>query len=135
VVAFRCYDPSGTRKRGFHVWYDGLLPEFRSAVDVVLELTGRDNTLEESGLFKPLRGKGRSLTEVLVDFEVDREEIHIRILGFGGADDFVLLFGFQKRGGPDYGPACRSAHNRKRGVERDGRRARPCEFPEVTHPR
>jgi hypothetical protein len=41
----------------------------------------------------------------------------------------VLLYGFRKRGGPDYGPACRAALNRKRGVEHDGRRARRCRFP------
>jgi hypothetical protein len=41
----------------------------------------------------------------------------------------VLLFGFRKRGGSDYGPACRSALNRKRGVKRNGQRARPCHFP------
>jgi len=135
MVAFRCYSPSGTKKRGFHVWYDGLSPDFRSVVDVELELASRDKTLEESGRFKALRGKCRGLTEILIDFEIEpdvgtkREEVHIRILGFGTAEDFVLLFGFRKRGGPDYGPACRSAHNRKRGVKRDGRRARPCRFP------
>jgi hypothetical protein len=41
----------------------------------------------------------------------------------------VLLYGFQKRGGPDYGPACHAALNRKRGVQRNGRRAQPCRFP------
>jgi hypothetical protein len=40
-----------------------------------------------------------------------------------------LLYGFRKRGEPDYGPACHAARNRKAGVERDGRRARPCRFP------
>ena len=135
MVAFRCYSPSSTSRRGFHVWYDGLSPDFRSAVDVELELAGRDRTLEESGRFKALRRRCRGLIEILIDFETGpdddgvREEIHIRILGFGTADDFVLLFGFRKRGGPDYGPACRSAHNRKRGVEHDERRARPCRFP------
>lgn len=101
-----------------------------------LELAGRDKTLEESGRFKPLRGKCRGLTEILIDFEIDRDDhhasrkqVHIRILGFGTADDFVLLFGFRKRGGSDYGPACRSALNRKRGVKRNGQRARPCHFP------
>lgn len=135
MVAFRCYNPSGTKDRGFHAWCDELPPEFRSAVDVELELAGRDKTLEESGRFKDLRGKCLGLTEILIDFEIDvgdgkenHEEVHIRILGFGAADDFVLLFGFRKRGGPDYGPACHSAHNRKRGVEHDGRRAQPCRF-------
>jgi len=134
MVAFRCYNPSDIERRGFHAWYDGLSPDFRAAVDVELRLAERDRSLEESGRFKSLRGRCRGLTEILVDFVIDRddatrsEEIHLRILGFGTANDFVLLLGFRKRGGSDYGPACRSAHNRKRGVERNGRRARPCRF-------
>jgi hypothetical protein len=40
-----------------------------------------------------------------------------------------LLYGFRKRGERDYGVACHAALNRKRGVERDGRRAQPCRFP------
>jgi hypothetical protein len=145
MVAFRCYNPSGTARRGFHVWYDGLSPEFRAAVDVELGLAQRDRSLEESGRFKPLRGRCVGLTEILIDFvsEIDDDadagaprqrrrhrpqDLHIRILGYGTAGDFVLLLGFQKHGGSNYGPACRSAHNRKRGVERDGWRAQPCRF-------
>jgi hypothetical protein len=128
MVAFRCYDPSNARG-GFHEWYDDLSPECRSAVDAILELGARDRTLEQSGLFKALRGKCLGLSEVLVDFAMNRKTIHIRILGFGRPDDFVLLLGFRKRGGPDYGPACHAAHNRKKGVEHDRRRARPCRFP------
>lgn len=67
MVAFRCYNPSGTKDRGFHAWCDELPPEFRSAVDVELELAGRDKTLEESGRFKDLRGKCLGLTEILID--------------------------------------------------------------------
>ena len=59
----------------------------------------------------------------------ERPKINIRILSFGTEVDFVLLYGFRKRGEPDYGPACHAALNRKAGVERDGRRARPCRFP------
>jgi hypothetical protein len=135
MIAFRCYNPSGKPGRGFHSWYDGLSPEYRSAVDAELQLLQRDKTLEESHRFKALRGKCLGLTEILIDFLIDdddpkkREEVHIRILGVGTAEDFVLLVGFRKRGGSDYGPACNSAHNRKRGVEHDDRRARPCQFP------
>ena len=71
MVAFRCYNPSGGKDRGFHAWCDELSPEFRSAVDVELELAGRDKTLEESGRFKALRGKCLGLTEILIDFEVE----------------------------------------------------------------
>jgi hypothetical protein len=47
-----------------------------------------------------------------------------------GRNELLLLHGFSKLGGPDYGPACVTAHNRNRGAERDGyRRAQPCAFP------
>lgn len=134
MVAFRCYSPSGDAAEHFDAWRAALPPEFNAAVDAELELIGRDRTLEESGRFKELRGRCQSLTEIIIDFEPNtlrrkREEIHIRILGFKDGGEFVLLYGFRKHGGPDYGPACRSALNRKRGVERDGRRTRPCRFP------
>lgn len=136
MVSFRRYNPSGSEAEGLDAWRAALPPEFNSAVDVELELIGRDRSLEESGCFKPLRGKCLGLTEILIDFEFDPDEdrkksekVHIRILGFGSAADFVLLYGFRKRGGSDYGPACHAALNQKRGVERDGRRARPCRFP------
>jgi hypothetical protein len=135
MVAFRCYNPTGATAERC-AWRTPLPPEFDSEVDASLELLGRDTTLEESRQFKDLIGKCRGLTEILIDFELDPDEdrkkpeqVHIRILGFGTADDFVLLYGFRKRGGPDYGPACHSALNRKQGVERDGGRARPCRFP------
>jgi hypothetical protein len=92
----------------FDAWRAALPPEFNSAVDAELELIGRDRTVEESGRFKELRGRCRGLTEIVIDFEVasntqrrKHEEIHIRILGFGDASDFVLLYGFRKHGGPD----------------------------------
>lgn len=119
-----------------HAWRAALPPEFNAEVDAQLELISRDRSLEESGRFKALRGKCLGLTEIVIDFEIDPkerrskpEQIHIRILGFGTVRDFVLLYGFQKRGGPDYGPACHAALNRKRGVQRNGRRAQPCRFP------
>ena len=39
------------------------------------------------------------------------EEIHIRILGFGTARDFVLLYGFPETWRTDYGPACHAAQH------------------------
>jgi hypothetical protein len=140
MVAFRCYSPAGEAADHFDAWRAALPPEFNSAVDAELELIGRDRTLEQSGRFKALRGRCRGLTEIMIDFEVEpdaqrpkRKEIHIRLLGFADVDDFVLLYGFRKRGGPDYGPACHSALNRKHGVERDGRRTRPCRFPSAAN--
>ena len=131
MVAFYCYNPSGLKGRGFHAWYDHVSPEYRAEIDVALELVECDGTLEESGLFKDLRGRCLGLTEIKIDFpddQVPRGEVHFRILGYGTPDRFVLLYGFQKHGEPDYGPACRSARNRKQSVERDDRRARWCRF-------
>jgi hypothetical protein len=141
MVAFRCYSPSGERRRGFHAWYDALSAEFRAIVDTQLELIGHDDSLEASGQFKALRRRCLGLTEIKIDFleinpdETEGDKVHIRILGFGTAADFVLLLGFRKYGDSQYGPACRSALNRKRGVERDGRRrTRPCRFPPDVEP-
>jgi hypothetical protein len=131
MVAFYCYNPSGLKGRGFHAWYDHVSPEYRSEIDVVLELIERDATLEESGLFKDLRGRCSGLTQIKIDFPDDRArrgETHFRILGYGTPDRFVLLCGFQKHSERDYGHACRSANTRKRSVEKDGRRARRCRF-------
>jgi hypothetical protein len=136
MVAFRCYNPAGSHDETLDAWRAALPAAFYSAVDVELELISRDQSLTESGRFKELRGRCLGLTEIIIDFELDPDEVrkkpekvHIRILGFGTADDFVLLYGFQKGGGPHYGPACHAALNRKRGVQRNERRARPCRFP------
>jgi hypothetical protein len=136
MVAFRCYNPTGAAAEARCAWRTPLAPEFDSEVDAQLELLGRDRTLEASRQFKELRGKCTGLTEIIIDLELGPDEqrkkaekVHIRILGFGTADDFVLLYALRKRGGPDYGPACHAALNRKLGVQRDGWRARPCRFP------
>jgi hypothetical protein len=113
-------------------------------VDAALEIREREKALDNEHYFKALRAKGEGLIEVLIDFELEnddprarkqpkttkrtKEQVHIRILGYGSASDFVLLYGFRKFGGPDYGPACHAAFSRKAGVEKDGRRARPCQF-------
>jgi hypothetical protein len=143
MVAFRCYS-------GRDSWRAAIPAEFDDEVDTAVEVLQQRRSLGDERYFKELRGKCEGLTEVRVDFELElddprsrsvlgrragsrrprRPQIHIRILGFGTADDFVLLYGFQKRGGSDYGPACRSAHNRRRGVIHDGRRATPCRFPQ-----
>jgi hypothetical protein len=149
MVAFRCY--SGSSDEGGHedAWRAALPPAFNGEVDAELELLQHHRTLEDKRYFKALRGRCAGLTEVRIEFELEpddprsqnqstwrrggrrpkRSKINIRILGFGTAVNFVLLYGFRKRGEPDYGPACHAALNRKAGVERDGRRARPCRFP------
>jgi hypothetical protein len=136
MVAFRCYNPTAPKDEALDAWRAALPPEFNSAVDAEMALIARDQSLEESGRFKALRGRCLGLTQIMIDFVLDAdetrnkpEEVHIRILGFGTARDFVLLYGFRKRGDRDYGRACHAALNRKRGVERDGRRAQPCGFP------
>jgi hypothetical protein len=150
MVAFRCYSGSSVRSRHEDAWRAALPPEFNGEVDAELELLQRHRTLEDKRYFKALRARCAGLTEVRIEFELEpddprsqneimqrhkgrrrpkRPKIIIRILGFGTAVDFVLLYGFRKRGEPDYGSACHAALNRKTGVEHDGRRARPCRFP------
>jgi hypothetical protein len=150
MVAFRCYIGSSVGGRHEEAWRAALPPEFNGEVDAELEFLQYHKTLEDERYFKALRGRCAGLTEIRIGFELEpddprsqnestrrerkgrrpgRPKIHIRILGFGSAVDFVLLYGFRKRGEPDYGPACHAALNRKDGVERDGQRARPCRFP------
>lgn len=146
MVAFRCY-VTGWDRGAVHrdAWRAALPPEFNGEVDGQLELLQRHQTLDDKRYFKELRGKCAGLTEIRVEFELEpddvrsrhenprprrrRSKIVIRILGFGDADGFVLLYAFLKRGEPDYGPACHAALNRKNGVARDGQRAQPCIFP------
>ena len=114
--------------RGIHTWYDGLDAEIRAATDAALENLVEETSWDGLPQFKRLRGKCRCLSEI----KVDVGERHFRILGFDGPTrgQFTLLFGFEKpRGSIDYGPACSTAHHRKRGVIRDARRAAPCQFP------
>jgi hypothetical protein len=137
MAAFRCYNPSRKRGQGFHAWLDRLPPEHRAAVDFVLTQIQAERNIRyehHGGLFKVLRGKCLGITEIKIDFLVESDDgdelVHIRILGFEtSTTDFTLLHGFRKFGGPDYGPACRTALNRKQRVNRDGSRARPCTFP------
>jgi hypothetical protein len=129
-------------------WRAALPPEFNGDVDGQLELLQKHKTLEDERYFKVLRGRCDGLTEIRIEFELKpddprsrqesirprkkrptRPKIVIRILGFGTDNDFVLLYAFRKRGGPDYGQACHAALNRKTGVDKDGRRARSCDFP------
>jgi hypothetical protein len=148
MVAFRCYSPSGSDAHE-DAWRAALPPEFNSEVDVALEVLQRHRTLDDERYFKALRGSCQGLTEIRIDFELEPDDprsqaektkprkgkrrqkpkIVIRILGFGTAENFVLLYGFRKRGDSEYGPACRSARNRQEGVNRDERRAIPCRFP------
>jgi len=148
MVAFRCYSGSGAAGPHDDAWRAALPSEFNGDVDGQLELLQQHTNLEDRRYFKELRGKCAGLTEIRIEFELEpddprlhhqdagprkkrpkRPKVVIRILGFGGADDFILLYAFRKRGEPDYGPACHAAINRKNRVIRDGRRARPCGFP------
>ena len=132
MVAFRCYDPSANRGGGIHGWYDGLNPRFRAEIDTALELLGLEDSFDGVDAVKPLRGACEGLTEIIIEFEQDEIEIHIRILGFDGPGrkEFTLLLGFEKTNNDAiYGPHCRAAHARKAGVIRDGRRAPECRFP------
>src|SRR5580692_2593157 len=135
MVACACYDPSADGHGGIHIWYQAQLPAVRSAIDAALEVMSHEAVLDEHPAFKPLRGKCLGLVEVKIDFPLKQgkrtEQIHVRLLGPHDppTTDFLLLTGFLKKGGPDYGPACHQAHNRNRATQRDGNRAKPCRFP------
>jgi hypothetical protein len=127
MVALRCYE---SKAAGIHCWLANQPAEYRVEIDAELELVQAAEDLEGLNSAKPLRGKCEGLTEIKIDFWAGDDEIHIRVLGYQTrSGEFILLWPFRKFGGPDYGPACRSAFTRKRGVERNGRRARPCRFP------
>jgi hypothetical protein len=138
MVAFCCYDPSTDGSGGIHLWYEALAPKIRSAIDATLELMAVETTLDEHPSFKPLRGKCRGLAEIKIDIEIKdsknpkrTHKIHVRILGPHNppTKEFLLLTGFLKRGGPDYGPMCKQAHNRTRGVQRNEQKSKICRFP------
>jgi hypothetical protein len=142
MVAFYCYDPSDDGTGGIHIWYMEQLPAVRSAIDAALEVLSHEVTLDENPAFKPLRGKCSGLAEIKIDFPTPNKnsnndkkkksaQTHVRLLGPHEPPtvEFVLLTGFLKKGGPDYGPACHQAHNRHRGIQRDASRAKPCRFP------
>jgi hypothetical protein len=129
MVALRCYE---SKTAGIHRWLNIQPPVYRAEIDSVLELLQATTNLRWIEWVKPLRGKCKGLTEIKIDFDDDESDtkIHFRILGYQTRNgEFVLLFPFRKFGGPEYGPACRSAFGRMRGVERDGQRAQPCRFP------
>jgi hypothetical protein len=133
MVAFRCYE---SKTVGVDRWLATQRPEIRAEVDGALELLQPESSLRGLPAVKPLRGKCKGLTEIKIDFSLGDAEIHIRILGYEGPgrSEFTLVWPFAKRGGADYGPACRSAQQRKRGIERYGKNVRPCTFPAVPSP-
>jgi len=143
---FKCYDPGG--QGGIHDWYDNLPEDVQAEVDAALETLGNTRGEWPTVLHERLRGACYPLAEIKI--EVDQDDLddeardiregagesedrknHYRILGFEGPGrrEFTLLCGFKKENNSDYGPACRSAKQRREGVIKDGQRARPCNFP------
>jgi hypothetical protein len=156
MVAFRCYDPSADGTGGIHHWYyKEISPEIQSEIDGALELMSLEAKLDENHpSFKALRGKGLGLAEIKIDIPVlddtptagkrkgkqkrrKKTEINVRLLGPNEPPNtcFILLTGFIKLGGSDYGPACRRAHQRRKGVKRNANKVRPCHFPKAKNPR
>jgi hypothetical protein len=112
MVAFCCYDPSGTGNGGIHEWYGEQVPEICAQIDAALEALAHAGRVDELP-FKALRGACKGLTEIIIEFETDDEEILIRILGFGSAKEFFLLVGFRKTANADYGlPVDRPIHGK-----------------------
>jgi hypothetical protein len=133
MVRLRCYDPTGNETGGIYEWYASLGAHFQAQVDSVLELVQAERDIDASEDLKSLSGACEGLVEVLIDFLDSATEIHIRILGCAcSRSELVLLTGFQKfNDNAIYGYYCQQADQRKEGVLRDGRRARPCVFPQV----
>lgn len=128
MISLLCYDPSKSGTGGIHAWYalqDGAV---RAAIDATLELLALEKDWNHLPHVVALRGECEGLTEIKIDMEDGRL---IRLLGFErpGKKEFILLYSFEKHGGHDYTPHCHSAHWRKKGVIRDFRRAKPCQFP------
>lgn len=126
MATLRCYDPNDAGG-GVHGWYQRLPPAGRAAIDAALEDLSDEALLDNLPQLKPLRGKCVGLDEVIIDTPT----VLYRVLCFRGPNrgDLTLLFGFEKQGNFDYGPACWSAQRRKEGVIHDGRRAPRCRFP------
>lgn len=140
MVAFRCYNPSGKPGRGFHAWFDTLPADERAGVSAGLERIQAETRIcyvDQGGLFKQLHTKCAGITEIIIDFLIERddgtkpEKVIMRLLGFETSHtEFVLLNGFRKFGDRQYGRACRTAQIRKKSVVKRGSRARPCTFPQ-----
>jgi hypothetical protein len=152
MVTFRCYDPSADASGGIHRWYyREIPPNIQAEIDATLELLEVEPTLDGHPSFKPLRGKCLGLAEIKIDIPLEKEkgrpknkqrrkgkrkrrertEINVRILGPDRAPNiqFILLTGFIKLGDSQYGPMCKQAHSRKRGVEKNAAKAKSCSFP------
>jgi hypothetical protein len=130
MIAYRCYDPSDAGDGGIHRWYHTQPSEFRGEIDGALELLALEKNLEAAPQVSALRGACAGLHEIKIDFLSSKKIVHIRILGFRDARGrFVLLSGFQKTSNANYAPHCRSARFQIRGIEKDERRAHPCQFP------
>jgi hypothetical protein len=148
MVDFRCYDPSADGSGGIHRWYNEVLPELQSAIDSALEVLKREKKLDGNFRFKQLRKKCSGLAEIKVDVPIEnvpelaelerkkrkdrrRTKITVRLLGPDEPPNtqFLLLLGFIKWGDNQYGPACREAHKRHKGVAKDVTKAKPCDFP------
>jgi hypothetical protein len=146
MVEFRCYDPSNNGTGGIHHWYHKeITPEVRAGIDAALELMSKEKTLESHPSFKLLRGKCSGLAEIKIDIPISgavpvkrkgkkgrkRTQINVRLLGPNNPPNtiFILLTGFIKIGGPDYGPACKQAHQRNEGVKKNANKIWTCHFP------
>lgn len=127
---FRCYALGGPGS--YNGWYATLPVEAQTEIDNVLDILAatRDWPSGPDEITEEMRGACAGLIEIRVEMPGPNETIlHYRLLGFFGPGkmEFTLLFGFRETNVADYGPACRSALMRKEGVQRDGRRAPPCE--------
>src|SRR5690348_13327086 len=101
MVAFSCYHPTGAKAGARCAWRAPLPEQFDAEVDAQLQFLSLDWELGVQ--FKELRTSCEGLTEIIIELELppsgarrNKEQVHIRILGFGSADHFVLLYAFRK---------------------------------------
>jgi hypothetical protein len=113
-------------------WYDALDEVMQGDFVGVLEILQTNHRARsDKNLFKELDRRASSKCRGLHEVLIDRNEQHLRVIGFLVENAFTMLVPFSKRGSPLYTGQCEEALERKTEIELDRRRARECEFPPI----
>jgi hypothetical protein len=113
-------------------WYDALDDVMQGDFIGVLEILQSNNRAKsDKKLFKELDRRASSRCLGLHEILIDRNERHLRIIGFLVEDLFTMLVPFSKERSPLYTRQCAKALERKAEIELDRYHARECEFPPI----